>query len=138
MAQNPDRRHVLAALAAGASVFGLSACKGQSREAGAVKAAAIVTMSDALKFSPQSVHIHSGDVVEWRNTSLLVHTVTADPSLAALPSSARLPAGAKPFNSGNLDPDGVFRHRFTTPGTYKYFCIPHEAAGMTGEVVVQP
>jgi plastocyanin len=28
------------------------------------------------------------------------------------------------------------RHTFDVPGTYQYFCIPHEMAGMTGTVVV--
>ncbi len=137
MTQNPDRRRFLAALAAGTAGFGLSACYSQGSDR-AGKPAAVVRMSDTLKFTPKSVRIRVGDSIEWRNSSLLVHTVTADPDLAALPSSAHLPAGAKPFNSGNLEPGGVFRHRFVKPGTYKYFCIPHEAAGMNGEVVVLP
>ena len=138
MPQNPDRRTVLAALAAGAAGLGLSARPGLGSESRPGKPAAVVRMSDTLKFMPQTVRVHAGDSVEWHNSSLLVHTVTADPDLAALPSSAQLPAGAKPFNSGNLEPGAMFRHRFAVPGTYKYFCIPHEAAGMSGTVVVLP
>ena len=135
----PDRRHVLAALAAGTALAGLSACTGRSSEPPARQTVVIkASMSDTLRFTPAVITIHPGDAVEWHNDSLLVHTVTADPALAALPASTALPAGAAPFNSGNLQPGAVYRHVFEKPGTYKYFCIPHEAAGMTGTVIVQP
>jgi plastocyanin len=57
-------------------------------------------------------------------------------SIAANPKDALLPKGAKPFNSGFLKAGQVYRHRFTVPGTYRYFCLLHEAAGMVGTVVV--
>ncbi|MFQ5934045.1 MAG: plastocyanin/azurin family copper-binding protein [Dehalococcoidia bacterium] len=44
----------------------------------------------------------------------------------------------EPFDSGNIDLEGTFRHAFEAPGTYRYFCIPHEGAAMAGEVVVKP
>ncbi|MDQ7019590.1 MAG: plastocyanin/azurin family copper-binding protein [Robiginitomaculum sp.] len=97
-----------------------------------------VMMNDAMKFVPASVTIHAGDTVEWKNGSVLIHTVTADASLASDTANVHLPAGATPFNSGNIEAKGTFSHTFTTPGTYKYFCIPHEGVGMVGEVVVQP
>ncbi|MCL5279758.1 MAG: plastocyanin/azurin family copper-binding protein [Planctomycetes bacterium] len=31
----------------------------------------------------------------------------------------------------------VFQHTFEVPGTYVYFCLPHEAMGMVGKVTVQ-
>lgn len=99
-------------------------------------AAVTVTMSNRLKFDPPSVTIKAGQTVEWKNGSALVHTVTADPDLAARAKDVALPEGAEPFNSGNLKPDATFLHFFNLPGRYKYFCIPHEAAGMLGEVVV--
>jgi len=129
-----NRRRTLVAIAAGTAALGLSAIGRSARAGGAT---AKVSMNDALKFTPATLTVHPGDEVVWHNDSQLVHTVTADPALAATASSTHLPAGAKPFNSGNLEPGGTFSHVFTTPGTYKYFCIPHEAAGMTGEVVVQ-
>ncbi|RMG67271.1 MAG: hypothetical protein D6715_05170 [Calditrichaeota bacterium] len=97
-----------------------------------------ITMTNTLKFNPASDTIRVGQTVEWRNTSLLVHTVTCDPKKAAKPEHVALPEGAEPFDSGNMDPDATFRHTFTVPGVYKYFCIPHEAAGMVGEIVVLP
>lgn len=96
-----------------------------------------VTLTNMVKFEPAKVVIHAGDTVRWHNTSVLVHTVTADPKLAAKADDVALPAGAQPFNSGNIQPDGDFEHRFPVAGTYRYFCIPHEAAGMVGEIVVK-
>jgi len=107
-------------------------------EATPKKPAAVVKMTDQLTFEPARVTIKAGETVRWKSASLLVHTVTGDPALAAKPEDAALPPGAKPFNSGNIKPGGQFQHTFKVPGTYRYFCIPHEGAGMIGVVVVQP
>lgn len=96
-----------------------------------------VEMTNTLRFTPDTVRIKVGDVVEWDNTSLLTHTVTADPSKSTIKGSAHLPKGAKPFDSGNIDPKGTFKHRFTVKGSYGYFCQPHEAAQMWGVVIVE-
>lgn len=97
---------------------------------------AVVQMTNRLTFEPKEIMIPAGKTVEWKNLSLLVHTVTADPELAARKESVILPEGASPFDSGNILPEGIFRHRFTVPGRYQYFCLPHEGAGMVGTVVV--
>lgn len=93
--------------------------------------AATVDMS-GFSYAPATVRIKAGDTVEWRNKSLFAHTVTLDPKLAAAP------AGAAPFDSGRIAAGDVYRHTFAVPGTYRYKCIPHEDAGMTGTVVVEP
>ncbi|WP_263792166.1 cupredoxin domain-containing protein [Salinibacter sp.] len=49
----------------------------------------------------------------------------------------RLPDGATPFHSGDLEPEATFEYTFETPGRYRYFCVPHEAA-MRGVVIVEP
>ncbi len=100
--------------------------------------AAEVRILDTLTFDPKHLVVHAGDTVVWYNDSMLVHTVTADPKLAALPEDVALPDGASPFDSGFLAPDAIFRHRFTRPGTYRYFCLPHEGAKMIGTVEVRP
>ena len=100
--------------------------------------AAKVHMTDLLQFEPKVVTIKVGQTVEWTNASFLVHTVTMDPKLAAYKKSVLIPDGAKPFDSDRLLPDKTFRHTFTVPGRYRYFCKPHESTGMTGEVVVEP
>ncbi len=103
-----------------------------------VQPAAVITMSNLLKFEPAEVTVTAGETVLWKNSSLLVHTVTADSSLVANPANVALPKGAAPFNSGNIEPEGTFQHTFTVPGKYRYFCIPHEAAKMIGEIIVKP
>lgn len=69
-----------------------------------------------------------------------------------------LPAGATFFASGGFDselaavdsfmddlngggaipPGKQYAHSFHTPGWYHYYCIPHEPAGMAGNVIVRP
>jgi plastocyanin len=101
------------------------------------EAAEVVHMTDLLTFEPARLVINVGDVVEWQNDSLVVHTVTDDLAKAAKAESVELPSGAEAFDSGNLDHQEAFRHTFTVPGTYRYFCIPHEGAAMIGEIEVR-
>jgi plastocyanin len=91
-----------------------------------------------VRYVPSTVTIRSGGAVEWENVSGLMHTVTADPAKASSKDSVTLPRGASAFDSGELEPHHRFRYTFVIPGTYRYFCIPHEAAGMIGQVEVLP
>jgi plastocyanin len=103
----------------------------------AAQPAAVVDMTDSLKFEPRTVEIKQGSTVLWKNASNLVHTVTADPELANNKSNVQLPQGAETFHSGDIAPGEEYRHTFNVPGRYRYFCVPHEAAGMIGEVIVK-
>ena len=47
----------------------------------------------------------------------------------------RIPTEAIPFDSGVMS-EGSFEHTFDVPGTYDYYCIPHESMGMVGRIVV--
>ncbi|HMB98587.1 MAG TPA: plastocyanin/azurin family copper-binding protein [Balneolaceae bacterium] len=98
--------------------------------------AVTVEMTNQLTFKPDTVTIEKGETVLWKNTSLLVHSVTADHDKKTEPESVALPEGAEPFDSGLMDPEEEFSHTFTVKGTYTYFCIPHEAA-MRGVVIVE-
>lgn len=102
--------------------------------AAAAATTAVVMMTDTFEFDPRAVTVHAGDAVEWRNASRFKHSVTADPALG----SAALPPGAQPFASGELQPGESFRHVLSVPGTYRYFCTPHEGIGMTGTITVLP
>jgi plastocyanin len=99
--------------------------------------AAVVDMTDRRTYEPGEITITVGDTVRWANSSSRVHTVTADPALATQPDHVKLPEGAESFNSGTIAPGKSFYHRFKFPGEYRYFCIPHEADGMIGTVVVE-
>lgn len=99
--------------------------------------AAVVNMTDSFKFDPEKVTIEAGQSVKWVNEpSTVLHTVTADPDKARSSDSVRLPEGAETFDSGEMQAGDVFTHKFKVPGRYKYFCIPHEQAGMIAEVEV--
>jgi len=100
-------------------------------------ATAVVDMG-FMSFSPASVNVRAGQTVEWRNTSVITHSVTDDHAIAKDPNDASIPAGASAFNSGDIPAGQVFAQTFTVPGTYKYFCTHHEGDGMIGTVVVQP
>lgn len=98
---------------------------------------AVVEMTGDLDFQPPSLTIEAGQTVEWRNVSDLPHTVTADPGKAADSSHVALPDGADPFDSGFIQADGSYSHPFDVPGEYRYFCIPHEGAGMVATLTVE-
>ena len=103
-----------------------------------------VGMTEAHAFDPKEITIDAGDSVTWVNDSSESHTVTA--------FDDGLPEGAEYFASGDfgveeeardnvsdglMQPDDTFEVTFDEPGTYRYFCIPHEGHGMTGTVVVR-
>lgn len=94
-----------------------------------------------LVFEPADLTVESGDRVSWYFDSS-GHNVSARPSDT---DGVTLPAGAQPFasyDSGgspmSLVPRGeTYRHRFDVPGEYRYVCVPHLSAGMTGRVVAE-
>jgi plastocyanin len=96
----------------------------------------VIRMTVDNVFDPKTITIKSGETVVWKNVSDLPHTVTAMSGIAATADDASLPPNAQEFNSGVIPKGKDFSHTFTVPGTYKYFCIPHEHLGMVGTVVV--
>lgn len=100
----------------------------------------------AATFDPERLVIDPGETVTWWNSDSNKHTVTA--------YGGRIPDDADYFTSGGFDsataargPDlknGLleqgdrFEHRFTVPGHYRYYCIPHEQwYTMIGTIVVR-
>lgn len=95
-------------------------------------------------FVPDRLTIQAGQMVTWVNDSTQMHTVTAYqdslPAGAAYFASGDLPserAARDELSAGLIGPGESFSVTFDVPGTYRYFCIPHEAQGMTGTVVVE-
>lgn len=81
-----------------------------------------VTISN-FAFSAPTITIDRGETVRWRNTTGSFHTVTPD--------------GHQVFAERQTNSQGqTFETRFDTPGRYRYYCNPHRALGMTGEIVV--
>lgn len=100
----------------------------------------------ATAFHPAEFTVSVGDDVVWYNNSVRAHSVTA--------YEESLPDGAEFFCTGDFDTEAAAReawdgmhgaiesgetysYTFDVPGTYGYFCIPHEQAGMVGQVVVE-
>jgi plastocyanin len=142
--QNPSQAEKMAVAASRAEIgtsegtVGVQAQPGpgtvNSQNSGA-RPARVVQMGDN-EFEPSRVTIAVGQAIEWKNNTGDPHTVTLAPDRALVPADAGLPAGAQPFDSGTVPAGMSYRHTFTTPGTYRYFCTLHEGNGMVGEVVV--
>jgi plastocyanin len=117
------------------SAIALTACSGNG------SSGTSVDMTSAQTFDPDKLTVSVGETVTWTNGSSESHTVTAyEP-----------PAGTEYFASGEasseeaardqvaeglLDAGDTFEFTFDEPGTYRYFCIPHEDQGMVGTIVV--
>jgi plastocyanin len=99
------------------------------------RAAATVDMG-FMSYSPSTVIIRAGEAVEWRNTSLITHTVTDDRKQEKKAWDAVLPRGAAAFDSSDIAAGQTYLHTFSVPGTYHYFCEHHETHGMVGTVIV--
>jgi plastocyanin len=100
----------------------------------------VVRMTDELKFVPNRITIHVGQTVKWINEADeggAGHTVTTNPEKVTDPKHVSMPSGAKPFDSGNINPGKSYMYTFKVPGVYKYACAPHEGM-MRGEITVEP
>lgn len=87
-------------------------------------------------FNPIGLLIQPGQTVRWTNRDAgNSHTATAYHN-AFYDRPIRMPASAKPWDSGYLLPGDSFSITLTVPGVYDYYCVPHERAGMVGRIVV--
>ena len=88
-------------------------------EGDAAKSGAIVKVSMRnMQFSPKTLRVKKGTVVEWKNDDIVPHTVTS-----------------ASFDSGSLGPGKSWRHMFTEAGQVRYVCTFHPT--MTGVVIVK-
>jgi plastocyanin len=79
----------------------------------------VVSIKD-FAFAPQTLTVHAGTTVTWRNLDDEPHTVRG--------------ADAQ-IRSDALDQDESYSVKFDKPGTYKYGCSIHPK--MSGTVIVQ-
>ncbi|MGE5052588.1 MAG: copper-containing nitrite reductase [Acidobacteriota bacterium] len=96
-----------------------------------------VGMTD-MGFVPPAIMVNVGTRVVWKNSSQVIHNVVDDASKALSRVDVSLPSGARPFDSGFLQPGQSFSRAFSEPGIYHYVCTLHEASGMKGVVIVRP
>lgn len=125
------------ALVALATLTLLTACSGGEPAEGDVLLVA------GQRFEPSSLTVTSGDTVTFSVDSPDPHTVTA--------YEEDLPDGTSFFSTGGASSEeearsdvasalitegDTFEVVLEEPGTYRYFCIPHEAQGMKGSITV--
>ena len=106
----------------------------------AIPGPSVVEMTSTMTFMPRELTVVVGEVVVWKNTAEMPHTVNSDPENCKREDAkqwVKIPTGATPFYSGELKPGAEFRVRFEIPGTYKYLCVYHEDQMMRGTIIVQ-
>jgi len=81
-----------------------------------------VNMEDNF-FDQANITVAPGTTVTWVQSGENPHTTT---SYDGLWDSGMIEGGS----------DGTFSFTFEEPGTYDYYCIPHEEMGMVGTVTV--
>ncbi len=81
-----------------------------------------VSMEDNY-FAPANITVEPGTTVTWVQNGENPHTTT---SYDGLWDSGMIEGGS----------GGTYSYTFEEPGTYSYYCIPHEDQGMVGTVTV--
>lgn len=87
-------------------------------------------------YNPPDLTIRVGQTIEWQNHGKVQHSVSDNPAYALDPHDAYFPSGAKSFDSGPIMPGKSYRHTFTVPGHYGYYCLSHEIDNMVGKITV--
>jgi plastocyanin len=103
-----------------------------------------VSMTDDFGYDPERLGVDAGTTVRWANDSDVGHTVTAYGDGIPVDAAYFASGGFETERAARADPRGgligagdAYERVFETPGTYGYFCVPHEGSGMTGTVVVR-
>jgi plastocyanin len=96
-----------------------------------------------FRFEPASVTARRGDVLLFKAVSGAPHSVVFDgkdlPADARQKFNAALPRRAGELSSPLLTEGSEYRMVIpqVTSGTYRFFCLPHKAYDMRGEVTVK-
>lgn len=98
------------------------ACPGKFAASGLGTPTTTVAATDQLTFDPAATSVGVGQVIEFKNTGSVEHTVTFSGSLACL-------------SDDTLDPGGTWDVEFNSPGTVHYICTIH-APNMAGVITV--
>merc|ERR1712100_512377 len=103
-----------------------------------LKKAAVVGVSTVLLASPafaatNKLTVSKGETVEFVNNKAFPHNVVFDED--------NVPSGVNADAISHEDylngPGEKVTNKFDTPGTYGYYCEPHQGAGMQGTIIVQ-
>ena len=100
-----------------------AACNGSAAVSSLGSATMTIQATDNLVFVPDSSTAATGDIIEFKNTGSVTHTVTfLDNNDACL-------------TDGTLGSGATWEVKFTKPGTYNYICTIH-APNMKGVIKV--
>lgn len=76
-------------------------------------------------YNPKTKTITAGTEITWVNKDSYNHTVTS--------GTPGHPDGL--FDSGTIGAGGTYKHKFSTAGTFNYYCSIHQDI-MTGTIIV--
>ncbi|MGH2736480.1 MAG: cupredoxin domain-containing protein [Actinomycetota bacterium] len=102
-----------------------------------------VAMADQ-RFEPETITVSVGETVTFVNEDGEQHTVTAVED--SIPDDAEYFASGgfeserearESLSEGLLAQGETFEVTLEVPGTYEFFCIPHEQSGMRGTIEVE-
>jgi plastocyanin len=100
--------------------------------------------AQGYRFEPATLTIKAGDAVRWTVVSGPPHNVAfwsdSIPSGAQAQLQANMPNTMGPLSSPlEMTPNATYTVSFAgvPAGTYKYYCTPHLAMGMKGNITVQ-
>ena len=103
-------------------------------------AAATIEMLEGQRFDPGLAVVPAGTTVRFVNESAEAHTVTAHDGVPAYFSSGGFESEEEARdNLGDalIGQEGSYEVTLDEPGTYRYFCIPHEEQGMEATIEVE-
>lgn len=89
----------------------------------------------ALVFLPQTFEVASGEKIVFKNNAGFPHNVVFDED--------EVPAGVDAAKISMAEEDllnakgETYEVTLSTPGTYSFYCAPHQGAGMAGKVTVK-
>jgi plastocyanin len=88
-----------------------------------------------LKFVPEVVTIDPGDTVKWIMNKVPPHNVVFEGD--KIPGADKELAQSLSHKQLLFSPGESYSSTFSVePGIYPYYCEPHRAAGMVGQVIV--
>ncbi|CAI5964565.1 unnamed protein product [Closterium sp. NIES-65] len=102
--------------------------------AGSANAATILMGAGdgSLAFVPKVSNVKAGEEITFKNNAGFPHNIVFDED--------EVPGGVDADAISHPDllnaPGETFTVKLTAPGTYEYYCEPHQGAGMVGQIVV--
>lgn len=97
----------------------------------------VVDSSQGGIFRPQAMTVPAGTVITWQQTGTAAHTVQSVKTLFNSHPSCSI-EGTQPHfreSTGCMKKGDTFTFKFTSPGQYFYYCLPH---GSPGETLEEP